>query len=121
MSNIVQFPKSSQITEGVSAGPVVNSDDSAKRPGRIYRAGRGILRFLWLLLVLFWPLLRLVVIADVTFQMFRMIYYWSSPEMNAGWVFLGHFSVLTLLTYLVASYPADDVLAAKKVDRKGNV
>ncbi len=121
MSNIVQFPKIHEGAEKVSTGEVNQGNITRNRPGRFRRFGRGVVRFFWLLLVLSWPLLRLVVVADVTFQMFRMIYYWDSPEVSAGWVFLGHFLVLTMLTYLVAAYPADDTLAAKKGDNRKKV
>ncbi|MBZ0097883.1 MAG: protein kleE [Taibaiella sp.] len=107
VSNILQFPKAPQV-------PTVNSERATTQSSRLYRIGRGVLRFLWLLLVLSWPLLRLVIIADVTFQMFRMLYYLDTPEINAGWVFLGHFIVLTVLTYLVSAYEQNEILAAKK-------
>ncbi|HUD34561.1 MAG TPA: KleE stable inheritance protein, partial [Variovorax sp.] len=49
---------------------------------------------LQLIVALVWPLLKWVVAIDVTWQFARMLYFWQTPGVHAGWVFLGHFSVL---------------------------
>ena len=50
---------------------------------------------------LVWPLLKWVVAIDVTWQFARMLYFWQTPGVHAGWTFLAHFAVLVALTYLV--------------------
>ena len=51
---------------------------------------------------LLWPLLKWVLAIDVTWQFARMLYFWQTPSVYAGWTFLGHFAVLAALTYFVA-------------------
>lgn len=53
--------------------------------------------------LLIWPLFRWVLSINVFFQFLRMLYYWDNQEVNAGCVFLLHFSVLFALTFLVSS------------------
>jgi hypothetical protein len=53
---------------------------------------------------LLWPLLKLVISLDCVYQLGRMLYYWNTPGVYAGWTFLMHFAVLTALTFFVAAY-----------------
>lgn len=64
----------------------------------------GAIRWLWVLLVLFWTPIKWVLSIDVFFQGIRAIYYWDDPTVFAGWTFLAHFAALTALTYFVAEY-----------------
>lgn len=58
----------------------------------------------WLVAVLTWPLFRWVLSLDVTYQLARMVYYWDTPGVYAGWTFALHFLVLTGMTFFVSSY-----------------
>ena len=55
-----------------------------------------------LTVALLWPLLKWVLAIDVTWQFARMLYFWQTPSVYAGWTFLCHFAVLAALTYFVA-------------------
>lgn len=57
---------------------------------------------LQIVLALLWPLLKWVLAIDVTWQLARMVYFWQTPGVAAGWTFFGHFVVLAALTYFVA-------------------
>lgn len=64
----------------------------------------GLVRTIWAVTVLVWPVLRWVLSFEVLFQMVRMFYYWNTPGVYAGWTFLLHFAVLTAITYFVSAY-----------------
>jgi hypothetical protein len=55
-----------------------------------------------------WPLLRWIVAYEVLWQLLRMLWYWNTPGVHAGWTFLLHFALLTALTYFVAVYEPKD-------------
>lgn len=59
---------------------------------------------IWMIHVLSWPVLQWVFSLDVVFQMMKMFYHWNMPEMNAGWIFIGHFAAFTVATFLARNY-----------------
>ena len=63
-----------------------------------------VLRVIWLLVALTWPLVSWVGSIYVFFQFLRMLYYWSAPGSYAGWSFLAHFSVLVVLICFITMY-----------------
>ncbi len=62
----------------------------------------GVHFMVWVLVAMTWPLLRWLVSMEVFFQMMRMFYYWDDPQVSAGWTFMLHFGMLTLLTWFAA-------------------
>lgn len=70
--------------------------------GRVLFA--GLVKVVWFVAVLVWPILKWVLSIEVFFQMLRMFYHWNTPGIHAGWTFMLHFAVLTALTYFVAFY-----------------
>ncbi|MEW7981762.1 MAG: hypothetical protein G8D58_14015, partial [gamma proteobacterium symbiont of Phacoides pectinatus] len=38
------------------------------------------------------------------FLIANYIYHWNTPDVYAGWTFLLHFAVLTVLTYVMANW-----------------
>lgn len=103
MSNIIKFPGGG-VPEP-AAPPVAVPE---KRKAGWDAKGKAILgaiwRAVWVLFVLVWPLLKWVISIEVFFQFIRMLYHWNTPGVHAGWTFLLHFTVLTVLTYMVAFY-----------------
>lgn len=65
---------------------------------------KNVFVWVWMITVLFWPLLKWVISIEVFYQFVKMLYHWDTPGANAGWVFLAHFSVLVVLTYYVSIY-----------------
>ncbi|RZA30290.1 MAG: hypothetical protein EOP02_02010 [Proteobacteria bacterium] len=59
---------------------------------------------LQIIVALVWPLLRWLLVLDVTWQFARMVYFWQTPGNHAGWTFLAHFAVLAGLTCFVGVY-----------------
>lgn len=99
MTNIIKFPRG----EALGHAPVPARP--AKRSNAIAKAVlAGAVRVVWVVTVLVWPLLRWVLSFEVLFQMMRMVYYWNTPGLHAGWTFLLHFALLTALTYFVSAY-----------------
>lgn len=108
-SNIIKFPKAGPTDSGppepqskaqVKQQPS-KSQSNPKKGGGFLAA---ILRWVWIGVVLVWPLLKWVISIDVFFQGVRAVYYWGDPAVNAGWTFLAHFAVLTVLTYFVSVF-----------------
>ena len=99
MTNIIQFSRQVQVSEGLPE----KAPEPVKRPTA---AGVGgvVLNGVWGVTVLLWPILQWILSLDCVYQLVRMLYYWNTPGVYAGWTFLLHFSVFTALMYFVAFY-----------------
>lgn len=97
MTNIINFPR--RIKPDIGDAPKV-------APATPDTAGIGaaVVKGLWVVTVLVWPILKWVVSIDCFFQLIRMIYHWDTPGVHAGLTFLAHFAVLTALTYFVSVF-----------------
>ena len=93
MSNVIRFPNT---TTDVTMASGTNAR------GRTVRD--GLVRGLWLVVVLAWPLGRWVIGLDVAYQFVRMLWYWDEAGVHAGWTFVVHFAVLVALTYFVSIF-----------------
>lgn len=106
MSKIIKFPKGGPVHPGPPAAVPVQPQ--ADPPKATNAKGGGfvaaVVRWVWIAVVLVWPVLKWVVSIEVFFQGVRMVYYWNTPGMYAGWTFLLHFAALTALTYFVSIY-----------------
>lgn len=101
MSKIIKFPKGEPVDSIPSAViPVKSKPIGAKGKGLF----AALVRWVWVVLVLIWPVLKWIVSIEVFFQAIQMFYYWNTPGVYAGWTFLLHFAVLTALTYFVSIY-----------------
>lgn len=96
MTNIVKFPGEKQDAPDKQQGQTRQSEQPSKDP--------AVLRGLWVVTVLLWPLLKWIVALDCVFQLLRTVYYWDTRGVHAGWTFMLHFAVLTGLTYFVSVY-----------------
>ncbi|ECZ2944950.1 protein kleE [Salmonella enterica] len=102
MSKIIKFP-------GVQDEPVAPTSppEVPAKPARRFTAAavlNVVVRFVWVITVLVWPVAKWIISIDVFFQFLRMFYHWDTPGVHAGWTFLAHFAVLTALTYFVSLY-----------------
>lgn len=106
MANIVQFPNRGRAPDPkpVAALEAPEGHQQEAPRGRFKAVWGALVRILWIVGMLAWPFARWVITADVIFQFFRMLYYWNTPEVHAGWTFALHFTVLTVLTYFVATW-----------------
>lgn len=98
MSNIIKFPKEHAEPVVTTVLPVCAA--KARDAGLV----AGIVKFIWVVTVLVWPILKWVLSIHAAFQFVRMIYYWNTPGVYASWTFLLHFAVLTAITYFVSIY-----------------
>lgn len=96
MTKILQFPAG-----GNSPTPSEESknDDSAAAPQqrkhtKAASVAKGMLKGLWVLTGLTWPLLRRVFALDLVFQFVRMLWHWNTPGLHAGWTFMLHYCVV---------------------------
>lgn len=103
MTNIIQFPRrDSPAATPRLAPPVV-------QPKPLDGAGGGdvlsnLIKVVWVVTVLLWPLMKWILSLDVLFQAACMIYHWNTPDVYATWTFLLHLAVLVVLTYFVSLY-----------------
>ena len=58
---------------------------------------------LWLPIVIMWPVLRLVLVFDVTFQFMRMLAEFMRRGLYIDWIFLLHFATYVFLISFVTS------------------
>ncbi|WP_347990394.1 KleE stable inheritance protein [Methylomonas sp. AM2-LC] len=56
-----------------------------------------------IILAIFWTPIKWILSIDCFIQLLRTMYYWNTPDIHAGWVFLLHFSILTALMLFIAS------------------
>ncbi|WP_395827988.1 KleE stable inheritance protein [Collimonas sp.] len=99
MTNIINFPR--------RAKPAIEDAPKAATPlPTPVKAGIGaaVLKAVWVVVVLVWPILKWVVALDCVYHLIRMMYHWNTPGIHAGVAFLLHFAVLTMLTYFVSVY-----------------
>ncbi len=105
MSKIIQFPKTTNRATGVTPlAPPVGVHTNPAITARGNTALTGITWLVWVTVSLFWPVIKWVLSIDVVFQFIRMVYYWDSSGIHAGWAFMLHFTMLTALTYFVSFY-----------------
>lgn len=105
-SNIIKFPKRGHI--GSMPPPKEHDGKQPVKPQSKPKKDGGVLaaivRWIWVAVVLVWPVLKWIVSIEVFFQVVRTFYYWNNPEVHAGWTFLAHFSVLLILIYFVSVF-----------------
>lgn len=99
MTNIIKFPRQVKAVAEVKQPAVAATPKAAGRG-----VGAAVIKGIWVLTVLVWPILKWVVSIDCVFQFARMMYHWNTPGVHAGFTFLAHFAVLTALTYFVSIY-----------------
>lgn len=63
-----------------------------------------VVRLIWLLAVMTWPVLRWIVSLDVTIHFFRMLVIFADKGIYADWTFILHFSCFVALTYFVTVF-----------------
>jgi hypothetical protein len=103
MTNIINFPRRAKpdIVDAPKVAPP--TPDTAG-------IGAAVVKGLWVVTVLIWPILKWVVSIDCFFQLIRMIYHWDTPGVHAGFTFLAHFAALTALTYFVSVFKPKGLL-----------
>ena len=111
MTNIIQFPRGhapkaalAPVPAPVPVKPTPGFNALALLAGLVGGLVRGLVSFVWLVTLMCWPVLNWIAGMDLLFQFVRMIYYWHTPGVYAGWTFLAHFAGLTALTCFVAFY-----------------
>lgn len=100
MANIIKFPRQHNAVVVEARKTPVTPTPKSEKTG----VGATVIKGVWMLTVLIWPILKWVVSLDCVFQLVRMMYHWDTPGVYAGWTFLLYFGVLTALTYFVSVY-----------------
>ena len=103
MTNIIQFPRRDSPT------PIRDQAPLKAQPKPLAAAGGGgvlsnLIKVVWVVTVLLWPLMKWILSLDVLFQFAHMVYHWNTPDVYATWTFLLHLAVLVVLTYFVSLY-----------------
>ena len=84
MGKIINFPKHAKVAQAVESSLML---PKAKKRN----IGSTLIKIVWVLTVLLFPLLELILLLDCVFQFFRMLYYWNTKEVHAGLIFVLHF------------------------------
>lgn len=101
MASIIRFPKlPREVAPVVPARPMLAAKAAPTVKCNRFFSGLG--KVVWIAVVLLSPVLEKILSIDVFFQFIRVLYYWNTPSVHAGWTFLLHFGVLTALTCYVA-------------------
>jgi len=98
MAIIITFPNSN----AASKGPVTQKIPPGKswiKP--IYTLLISITK---IVLAIFWIPIKWIFSIDCFIQLLRTMYYWNTPGIHAGWIFILHFSVLTALMLFITSF-----------------
>ena len=103
MTNIIQFPRRDSPAATPRLAPQV------VQPKPLAAAGGGgvlsnLIKVVWVVTVLLWPLMKWILSLDVLFQFARIVYHWNTPDVYATWTFLFHLALLLVLTYFVSLY-----------------
>lgn len=102
MTKIIKSPGKAEATADIAPGLAAQEKPA---PAALLRGlFASVVKAVWVVVVLVWPLLKWIVSLDVIFRLIRMIYHWNTPGVFAGWTFLAHFAVLVALTYFVSIY-----------------
>ena len=107
MTNIIQFPRGNAqkaVLAPVLAPVPVKQTQGFNAWALLLGLVRGLVNFVWLVMMIGWPVINWLACMDILFQFGRMIYFWHTPGIHAGWMFLAHFAGLSALNYFVASY-----------------
>jgi hypothetical protein len=103
MSNIIKFLVKAQPSAQAAPQLVVAQHKPMRDPPRL-ALFEHLMRVIWLVVVLTWPLVSWVGSIYVFFQFLRMLYHWDTPGSDAGWSFLAHFAVLVVLLRFITMY-----------------
>lgn len=101
MPNLLKFSKRARSPDQERSKAAISiAIPTVKSPGLTAAVLKGV----WVVTVLVWPILKWVISFDCALQLVRMIYHWETPRVYAGWDFLLHFAALTALTCFVSLY-----------------
>ena len=101
MTNLIKFSKRARSPDQDRPKAAISiAIPSVKSPGLT----AAVLKCVWVVTVLVWPILKWVISLDCVLQLVRMIYHWETPGVYAGWTFLLHFAALTALICFVSLY-----------------
>jgi Uncharacterized KleE stable inheritance protein len=82
---------------------VSKAEDRKNNVSKIF-PGKLIVRLVWILTVLVWPLLRWILALNVTLQLFRVLIVSLGAGWYLDWALVVHFMVFVTLTYFVSVY-----------------
>ena len=98
MAKIIIFPNSNIATKG----PITQKIPQGKN--WIKTISTLLVSITKIILAIFWTPIKWFLAIDCFIQLLRTMYYWNTPGIHAGWVFLLHFSVLTALMLFITSF-----------------
>jgi hypothetical protein len=108
-NNVYKFPG----TEGAQVAPDVVPESGPQKapsgPGVAKKSFSWVVKVLWFVVALIWPVLRWLLALDVVFQGALMLWHWDTPGSHAGWTFSLHFAVLVALTFFVSVFKPSGV------------
>jgi hypothetical protein len=114
MTNIITFPGGDKKETEIPLVPQPTKPDrffKVKKFVRLQKFLRGVLKFLWVITAMTWPITRWIVRLDLLFSFLRMLF---GVTPHAGWVFLLHVAMAISLAAFVIFYRPDEALPKKQ-------
>lgn len=116
MSNVIQFPRNENVKQP-QAKPQPQPKPQPKPQPQTHAANaahvsgstlanivHGLVGALYIVLVVLWIPVRFMLIANVVLQFFKMLFKWHVSPFDAAWPFVLSFTVLAVLTYIMATW-----------------
>lgn len=95
MGDIIRFP-----IRPIRLVPFITADPPPVRTPTMDK----IVAVIWGVTVFCWTFMRFIIPLIVFWQFLRMMWFWDTPGVHAGWNFLAYFAGYTALYYFVAFY-----------------
>lgn len=119
MSNVIQFPRKENVKQAQAQPkpqqpqqqpqpqpePQLDAANAAHVSGStLANIVHGLVGALYIVLVVLWIPVRFMLIANVVLQFFKMLFKWHVSPFDAAWPFVLSFTVLAVLTYIMATW-----------------
>jgi len=112
--NVLRFPSKGAPGDAWAPGIARQAEQRPKRKYSVKNVLHGFFTVIWFLLIPVWFFGRWILALECFFQFLRMLYYWKTPGMHAGWTFVLHFGLLSALCAFVFTFEPKGIEAAKE-------
>lgn len=107
MAKIVRSQRDADAAAPAGVGAPAAPIARPVTPRENVKRSRQVFVVCWVVFMLFWPITRWILAFDVLFQSLRAMYHWDTPGVYAGWSFMLHLVVASVLNYLVVTVSVD--------------
>ncbi|PVZ82656.1 KleE protein [Serratia sp. S1B] len=91
MNNVIKFPGSEEKNQDHHNSTLRN-------------IANGVISAVYIVLVMFWPFIKIILSLNVVLQFFKMLFKWNESPFAAVCPFILSFVVLTAMMYFITSW-----------------